>query len=735
MQQDISAYFGSVGWLVDRSNKQVLGTVWLIRSQIGITCAHLLIPYLENPEVLAVEFPQLGRRFGVKQFHIHGYYDPWLAKRSFNQSPIYPPISMAYDAMNLAALVLSPAPPTLEKTSVEKVNRFLSRTLPEEEHALAGTANNLQITSILQSLLGNRNQGTLTLYEKRNNPIARFYLGDNKVTHIKYLHLINELALYRLLTSHLPGEPEESYQFIFTYDFDPEWARFEPVQKSTAGLLMDAYGRMESYQQLLQEFEGTGIVSHAVPELNLGPLEPDLRPPAACVWNHLRNGLPLKRLLRGCNFDGSVIMGAMKFLKDTLQIKNEPISPPTGLEAIRLEIANECSLTRGTPITAISLDPDTKMPVVESGFILDTFPQRGDGHYVTSLGLPPSAAGTPLFVNGQVVGIHCGLILEGAEAYAEWIHPSLAISAEQVYQCMDLDPLKQTTEILAYTPGVTMERLTGDWPPLDARIGVSSSGLAVPVQAQSGEAQQTGQTGSGDFNPVSGDTQERQSATGGQRPLFADGSSVPQDSGYFKRKKTGFLDSLGFMFKGGKVGIDSVEIMLLRQSLDKDRFERMEFNDVVRQGDLLKIRLRMQANTYVAVLLRRSDETEIRLVYPEPASEEDQVAKGDLIDLPERYSDAASGGRMKIYNGIPIKSSDGLDEVIVLTSTQPLAGRLSQLGVDTVFDTVANNIDQNSGIGTGKFELRRNALNKVDPAQSGDAGNVLGACMVQVQHG
>lgn len=736
--QDISAYYGSVGWLVDRTspNRQILASAWLIRSQIAISCAHTLVPYMEVPDALGVDFPHCSKRYGVKHIRVHGYYDPWMAKRNFAQAPLYPPLGMAVEPMNLAALTLIPTPAPLEKSIVEKVNRIMTRIPPEEEPALAGQATNVQITSILQSLLNNRNQGTLNLNDNRNNPIAKFYLADNKVTHIRYLHLTNEEALFRLLTSHRPGQEEESYQFAFTNDFNPDWTNFNPIEKNTAGLLMNAFGRMESYQQLLQEFQGMGIVSHAVPELNLNPLPPEMRPPVVCVWNHLRHGMPLNRLLRACNFDGSIIMGALKYLRDSGQILNTPLAPPRDLQLSKLEIANNCSLERGTPVCTINLDPDTRMPVMETGFILDPFLQKGDGHYITSLGLPQSAAGCPLLVNGEVVGIHTGMISEGAEPYAEWIHPSLAISVEHVYKCMDLSPLKQTTETLAFVPAAASDRLTEEPAYVNPEFVASGSmpSLKLNESAPAVDFSETGSgavSGTGEHKPVTAETQ-KQFESGAQS---AQTMPLPTESGVFRKKKTGFLDSLGSMFKSKGAGNDTIEIMLLRQGLDKEKFERMDFNDVARLGDLVKLRVKLQTNSYVAVLLKRSGESEVRLVYPESQSEESQFTKGELMDIPERFTEITTGGRVKVHSGIPVKASGGLDELMIITSTQPLAVRLSELGVESIFDTMAKNIDQSDAIGTARFELRRGSLNKVDPAQASDEPSVLSACLVQVRYG
>src|SRR5205085_11340559 len=123
----------------------------------------------------------------------HSFYDPWLVKRTYQQSHIYPPHGLAVETNNISALTLNPTPVPLEKSVVEKVTRAPTRPMPEEESTLSGSATQLQITSIIQTLLSNRNnQGTLTLFDSHNNPIAKFYLRENQLTHVRYSHLFNE---------------------------------------------------------------------------------------------------------------------------------------------------------------------------------------------------------------------------------------------------------------------------------------------------------------------------------------------------------------------------------------------------------------------------------------------------------------------------------------------------------------------------------------------------------------
>lgn len=734
METDIPSLFGAVGWLVDRTNqsRNVLSTVWLVRSQVAITCTHALIPYFDVPEALGVDFPHVGKRFAVKEILPHSYYDPWMVKRNYGQTPIYPPHNLAVETNNISALVLNPAIPPLEKSTVDKVARMIKRPMPEEESTLAGTATQLQITSIIQTLLSNRsNQGTLTLFDSNNNPVARFYLRENQLTHVRWAHLSNEEALFKLLTT---VTEEEAFHFTFTYDYDPDWAKFPPIAKSTAGLLLDAYSRVETYQQILAEFNHSfnTVISQAVPDLNLDPLPLENRPAVACTWNHVRHGMPLKRLLKSCNFDGSTIMYALKYLRETGQISGRTLPPAQGIAPAKLNISNNCSLERGTPISSISLDPETRLPIIEMGFVLDTFPNKGDGHYVHSIGLPLSAAGAPLLVDGEVVGVHCGILTDGVEEYAEWIHPSLVISGEQVYQCLDLSPQKKTTEVLAFTPPNVGDRLTASGDPVDS-MDLNPVSLAPDMasgwsRTSIAQEEYSGKD-DGDASRQRRAEDKVGKASGENRSVTPAARTELTDTGSFK-KKSGFFDAIGNMFKGkGTLESDTVELSLLRQGLDSEKFERIAANSSVRAGDMVRVRMRFLTNSYAAVLLKHGGGDPVRLIFPDSPTHEDPLSKGYAVEIPTQYTDASSVGRKKVYSGIPVSAGDHSDSIVVITGAQPLVVRLFELGPDRVFNYVTDSLGQELA---GKFHVNRMEISRV--ADNQDSPNILTICVLKLNH-
>ncbi|MBX9692751.1 MAG: DUF4388 domain-containing protein, partial [Cyanobacteria bacterium] len=454
----VENFTGSVGWLIDRTgiHGDILGSAWLISENLAVTSAHLLIPFLDAPQALSVKLPLAGpppngRVFGVQEIKVHTGYDPWLAKRNFADVQLFPALDMANQAFNLAALTLSDSPQPMNRATIE--DRVITRALPSSESALSGKATRLQITSIIQTLLNAHNQGTLTLYS-RTHPVARFFIKDMKVSHIQYRNFLNEEALFNLIT----GDDEE-YRFYFVQEYAPEWTNFNQIEKSTAYLLMNAYTRLEDSGKMLEAMGGPGAVAQqSREELNLDGIAPDDQPAAACIWNHIKFPISLARLTKVCRFDASIVMRALHHLYQSGQAHIGIPAPPERCPPKELTPANVLNLERGTEIRSLAIDPLTNLPIEEFGYILDPLEEMGDGYFAHSIGLPLTSVGSPLVSGSDVVGIHCGLLVRGAEPYKDWFHPGLLISAEAIYQCIETGHGISTSEILTYRSAAQEQR-------------------------------------------------------------------------------------------------------------------------------------------------------------------------------------------------------------------------------------------------------------------------------------
>jgi len=56
---------------IEGSDEKILGQCWLAGPGHLITCAHVVEPYLANPEGLAIRFPDSGNRYSVNSINLH----------------------------------------------------------------------------------------------------------------------------------------------------------------------------------------------------------------------------------------------------------------------------------------------------------------------------------------------------------------------------------------------------------------------------------------------------------------------------------------------------------------------------------------------------------------------------------------------------------------------------------------------------------------------------------------
>ena len=733
----VENFGGAVGWVVDRTgiHGEIICATWLVSDNVAVTCANLLIPFFDSPNALVVKIPGSSRVYGVEEIKVHNGYDPWMAKRNLQEVQLFPALGMANQAFNLAALTLRDTPAPMNRSVEEKVKAY-ARHLPSSDSALSGKASRLQITSIIQTLLNAHNQGTLTLFDKRNLPFARFFIKDMKVSHIEYKNLRNEDALFRLLTG-----DDEQFSFLFMQEYGPDWINFPPVEKGTTFLLMNAFTRLEDSHKMMEEMGGPEAVAFQKAEnLDVEGVEPEDQPALACVWNHIKYPLSLSRLIDACRFDGATLLKAVRHLAATGQAavslpEEQEIEPPSALTP-----ANVISLERGSEIISLGADPGNSRKVIESGYVLDQMPAIGEGYFVHSLGLPQTAVGSPLLLNGEVIGIHCGLLVNGAEPYMDWFHPGLMISVEAVYQCIDFGHGISTSEILTYQSVAAekrRQRNTHTFPE-------SSGTLQIPPHAS-----QTGMEGIDPDGPNQAETMrlmrdDIQPASDSQdiAPDYTSDpqleSPEPQQSNYIvksDKRASGFFATLKGMFGGkGDQGNEAIEFSLLRQGLDSERFEKTDPEKLLRIGDVVRLRLRTLLEQHIVVLFRPHGETSVRLIYPPSTTNEEPIEKGAILEVPAQYTDSRGAVRRKVYQGIPINTEEEVDVLLVLTQQDPIIVGLFELGIEDCFNAFSDQLITGKAFETGKFKVENGEITRV-PASAASTADLIRACRVELRHG
>lgn len=614
--------FGSIGWLIDRTapGGEVIGSAWLVKDGTAISAAHCLVPFLELVEAVAFEIPGTGERFGVREISVHGLFDPWMAKRSASQSGLWPPLELAGWRYNIAAVELLPALKPMNKDTPGRITKACMQADFDREPDLTGQANRVQITTILQTLINARNLGTLCLRDSRNRTVARFYMSDSRLTHIQYKQYQNEAALTKLLSS-----DDGDYNFFFFREIDPEWVNFSPAQQSTTAMLMNGYTAMEEAIELYETLGGdTALAIQTAPSLSVGDLPPDARVAVACIWNHIKYGVPLPRLLKSCSFDGRSILLSVKYLVDTGQATVTQVDPVSAPGSAPLNMAEKCQARRGHEIFALSVDPKSRGGILESGYVLDVVEGSEDTQFVHSIGLPLEAVGSPIIMNQQVVGIHVGPMIQGSEPYREWIHPSLFISSETVYDCLGIKP-----------PGAPAA------PAAAPTMEVSKPDLDDYDTVDSADSE---------YQALANEEEEVQTKTMGTI--------------------SGLFTSMKGMFQSVAVKGEGLEVSLLKQGLDSEKYDKVAMETGLRVGDTIRLRVRALSPCYLAVLYADGNGQNHLLLYPETLPASAPLMKGASETIPNRMISIRQPAGNRSFSGLPISSGGDIDELFVLYSEQ-----------------------------------------------------------------
>ncbi len=652
---------GSIGWLVDRTNQQVLGSVWLADNSKAITCAHLTVPYSSFPEVLLVKFPATGITCGVKEIEFHPDFDRWMAKRFAGQTQLNPAFELISQAQNVAALKLTGQIKQLDRETMQRVNAALILPPPQGETMVSGTAGRIELTSVLQTLVNARNFGTLMLLDDRNRIIARLFLEDGKLTHAQFRNSKNEDAIYRLITSEIERFP---FHFMPQTQTEAQWCTFSPMEKSTTFILMEAYRRMEEFGQMVEQAGGLNMVAvRRAENINFDLLPEDWRPLAAYVWNCVNPEMSLGCLTRSLSLDAYSIIGALQTLCGSGQIGLERREPSTVGESLPLEMATDTHLAGGDDLYALGIDPRTNLPVIMRGYIVEEFWQGLDQHQVSSISLPLELAGTPLVKDGAVVGIHCGPLVQEFGHYGEGFEPQLMVAVQAAQTCLGLD----TPQSIAHS---------GSYPPVKE--------AAAAVNVSQSVAEQTAE-----LNRFTGTSDSLTPLRARDRIETREINAPMQAFSSFFGSIKGAVDN--FKKVPPPPPGQFLQAQMLRQSISSNKFSKVSENTEFQNGDMVRFEVKCFEDCYMYVIVKSASTTILpRLIYPYRQDEDNALDKGALLTLPERAAERAHAGSGKqSLSGVMIPGVPGREEVYMLAAKNSLFEAFNTAGADQI---VAENL-------------------------------------------
>jgi hypothetical protein len=659
-------FVSSIGWILDRTGEeeQIISTVWLTGDRQVATCAIPLIPYAETLEALIIRFPCAQKYWGVKSIDIHPGCDRWMAKRAYASTLFLPPNSLVNQQHNVAMLRLTPNIVPLDRSGQDRLHRQISKTLPQEEIGFAGRATSVELTSVIQTLVNARRQGTIVICDKRKRPIARIYCESGRISHARYGDLLNEAAVYRLMCSSFSGF------FHFQQEKLPEWCDFPTMTKSTAGLLLEAYRRLEDKTQALAPFGDDSANLFKLteePSMTEGPLA---QPDAQTVWAYLHNGMPISQMVRVCSLDGYETMRILNEFLTAGLIQSAPAQPPApfGLATTPLPMNTQTPMTAGSYIYALSIDPSFG-PYFAPGKILGERMEGDPWHLVHNIALPEDAMGSPIFQNGEVVGMYCGGLLQTKYDKPEYLHGQQMLWSPSVANCLGTGELKAPTTTSSLSTGDDIPTLT---PEIEEKI----------AQAQAQAAAGNGDQKTSLTNPVV-TLEEAQAALA--RETQVDTGTNSAISNIF-----GSISAVFGRSRRPQTSQPWFEVEVTRTELGSSNWSKASGNTIFREGDLIRLQVKLLQDCYFYALFQSSSAKNIIMLFPETFAGP-PLPKLSVIAIPGRQGDnnssskTDSGKYSPLGLAIPSTISGGTESLLMLASKTQLAPLADKTMMAAVF--------------------------------------------------
>lgn len=441
---EVAKYAGSIGLLVDRCSRRdnPFGTVWMVDEDKVATCAHLVVLYADFLRGLKVRFPASNQEWEIVEAQFHPRFDRRVAVEMAQRSLSAPVPALALQDYNLVILRLSRGLTDLGSDESTTFNKKVSLAPLPRMKGLAGAVDDLGLALVVQTVTNARKEGMLIFSDERNRPTAKLFCRDGKIIYAKFGNLSNELAINQMFSQNLGG------QFNFRTVSRPDWWVTEPMSRATDGLLLEAHRRMDEEPRKLEQLGGTSsYYVRATELLDESALSEETRPLASRIWPHLDGGVSVDQLWEVVNLDSYSVYSTLVEMLDAKQIAPVQMMDSDGLNPMQpLQIAPHLLLSPWDEIINLSVDPIVGNAQMRKGSLVGLLRPNDPNHLLHTRTLPYRSAGSPLFKNGQVVGMHCGMLPLDPTLHALPHHLHQMLWVEAVQQCLH-NPAKPSKTI------------------------------------------------------------------------------------------------------------------------------------------------------------------------------------------------------------------------------------------------------------------------------------------------
>src|SRR5262249_13653118 len=152
-------------------------------------------------------------------------------------------------------------------------------------------------------------------------------------------------------------------------------------------------------------------------------------------------GVSVDQLWEQCGLDDYSIYKALDELYKTRQIVELPFMGDDGLSPMQeLTLAPHMMLSPWDEVAALNVHPQIGKAQIRPGYLVGLIRPNDPWHLLHSTVLPYRSAGCPIFKNGEVIGMHCGLLPLDPKLHAMPQMFSQMIWVESIYQMLSGSP-------------------------------------------------------------------------------------------------------------------------------------------------------------------------------------------------------------------------------------------------------------------------------------------------------
>jgi Domain of unknown function (DUF4384)/Domain of unknown function (DUF4388) len=433
----LGALAGGIASIYDRTavGNDPICSAWLIGERKAATVASSLIPYAESLKALKLTFSKAGRECGVTAIQFHPLFNLRLAKETLAKGALADAPEVALLKFNCAVLSLSDKLAEISAEDVERVSKSLKFSQSGSAEGFTGSLKEIELPLVLQTVNNAKREGILYICDDLNRPLAQVFCQSGRVLSAKFKNLINETAIYQIVEKGIGSK------FAFRNCNISSWLPRKPIAKPQDMLLIESHRRLDELTKIKTDLRAANsYFVRGQRHLDIEQFAPEIGDHAGNLWRVLDGMTVGEDLWRLVGMDDYTVFSVLKEMYSKDQIRrvqegtrqidlaalsappktavwaplslglNVPLPPFEELTSIGIEI--DPSADGGAGATTSAAMTKTR---IKTGALLGAIDAYDNWHLLHDIPLLPSNSGIPIFKDGLVVGMHCGVVPSSPE--------------------------------------------------------------------------------------------------------------------------------------------------------------------------------------------------------------------------------------------------------------------------------------------------------------------------------